>query len=370
MGECNAFSGGLFLDASRSVIDVCCESEWGSEIRKKFAIDQYQDFKKHSLHEFQLSKNGWRTGCRSCRISEQEHGDSERFSFGHVDTTVDDFYPQDVMIHMGNTCNLKCVQCASDNSSNWNSFVLNNPHLVQYPEYFELYNERPLSEENLNNFVDENILNKHLKVLRLTGGEPLYNKLSTRMIEKMLETGYYKNIELVALTTNGTVTFNDMWQEFLTKMTGKLALSFSADGRGDVFEYIRRNHNWDNFCGVVEDMRSIVDRLNVDAKLGVTYCLQALNSKSYEADKEFFENWQPLTRGNGFATTSIGHPDHLTLHSVPEKLQEQWIKANKWKYSSLYHQQLIQYLDLLDVADKHSSFRNFIPELGEVYHGD
>jgi organic radical activating enzyme len=364
----------MFLDAQRSILDVCCESEWGDDVRKKFPISDYQNFRQHYNQEYTLSKDSWRPGCQSCRLDEESYGDSGRGLYRQVQTNIDNKYPQDVTIHTGNPCNLKCLQCSAENSSNWNSFILNNPQLTAHdPDGFRVQKNGSLPEDQLTEFIDDSVLSENLKVLRLTGGEPLYNKISTRIIKNILHTGHYKNIEIVALTTNGTTVFNDVWKEFLKKIPGRLILSFSSDGCGDVFEYIRRNHSWDRFCEVVEDMRTTVDHLKLDADLSVAYCLQALNAKTYKADKEFYENWKPLTRGYAFATTAIGHPSHMTLHSVPNSFKENWLgqsEVKTWPYSKMYHKKMIQYLDLIDQADKHKSFRNFVPELGEIYYGN
>ena len=59
-------------------------------------------------------------------------------------------------------------------------------------------------------------------------------------------------------------------------------MSFSADGCGEVFEYLRRGHKWQSFLHTVDSINQSLKKYPGESFSGVTYCLQVSNSKIYK----------------------------------------------------------------------------------------
>lgn len=149
-------------------------------------------------------------------------------------------------LNLGNTCNLKCRTCAPHSSSQWVKEEYDVVLKSKYPS-FKLYSndmkkfhqtyddESPFwgdLENNLDNIYQ----------MDFYGGEPLMSKKMWRILEILIDKGISQRIEL-HYATNGTHWPEDkirLWEHFRT-----IALTFSIDGIGKQFEFMRHPAKWD-----------------------------------------------------------------------------------------------------------------------------
>ena len=206
---------------------------------------------------------------------------------------------------------------------------------------------------------------KDLKRIEFTGGEPLYNKSTYEIIDYMLQTGYYKNLQSFKIQTNGTTKFNSTMLDFLKRYTGSINMDISADGTHDVFEYIRRDHSWDSFVQVVESIKKDLSQHDIRYSMKISYSLQAMNAKTFTKDADFYNSWDLLNDSDPFNYYTVNAPRYLSLESVPDNLKQLWNvhQFGNFKYSKRQHERMITYYDTIDYADKHPSWRQFVPEL-------
>jgi sulfatase maturation enzyme AslB (radical SAM superfamily) len=82
---------------------------------------------------------------------------------------------------------------------------------------------------------------KTVKIITFRGGEPLLSKTNFHILEQLILAG---NTEcFISVSTNGSIT-PSLYQEKLLKQFKNLNFSFSIDGTGPVFEYIRYPLKW------------------------------------------------------------------------------------------------------------------------------
>lgn len=368
MSKCNAWLGGIMLD-EHCMMDVCCGSQWPGNMRQRFHIHNFEQMQQHRLKSWQSSKTKWQVGCDSCRIAENIQCKSSRKKFDNLVQIADnpiDTPIQQATIRTGRICNLKCTMCGPELSTKWSSFLHNANFDSKFIKKFKFKTnqENNTSQEQFVDFVKEKVINKKLKRIEFTGGEPLYSKSTYEIIEYILQTGFYKNLESFKVQTNGTVEFNDIMKDFLKYYKGDIGISLSADGTHEVFEYIRRDHSWDKFVDVVASMKKNLDNRNINYSLKVAYMLQAINSKSFIKDMNFYSNWNLLNDRGQFHYDTVHGPAHLSLSSVPDDLKIKWeCPVDNFRYKENLHANMIEYYDKIDKADNHPSWRNFIPEL-------
>lgn len=368
MSKCNAWLGGILLD-ERCMMDVCCGSQWPGNMRQQFHIDDFETMQQHRLKTWQSSKTKWQVGCDSCKLAESMRDTSSREKFATLVDVADNPIEtsiQQATIRTGRICNLKCTMCGPELSTKWSSFLKNGNFDSDFTNKFKLKNqqENDTSQEHFVNFVKEKVINRKLKRLEFTGGEPLYNNSIYEIIEYVLQTGFYEKLESFKIQTNGTTKFNDVMKDFLKHYKGNVSISLSADGTREVFEYIRRDHSWDKFVDVVSSMKKDLDNRNINYSLKVAYMLQAINSKSFIKDMNFYRNWDLLNDSDPFHFDTVHGPEHLSLTSVPDDLKYKWkCPVDDFKYSKQSHDKMIEYYDTIDKADNSPSWRNFIPEL-------
>ena len=368
MSKCNAWLGGILVDCAQNHLDVCCGSQWPGNMRKTFSLSQFEEMQQHRLQSWNSSQSQWQMGCGSCKLSEQIKKESSRHKFNRlVDIANDpiDTSIQQATIRTGNICNLKCTMCGPELSTKWSSFIVNADFDNEFSKKYKLkVKQDRTTQKEFVDFVKQKVINKNLKRLEFTGGEPLYNKSTYEILEYVLQTGFYKNLESFKVQTNGTTKFNDTMKDFLKHYKGDISISISADGTHEVFEYIRRDHSWDKFVDVVSSMKKDLDNRDIDYSLKVAYMLQAINSKSFIQDINFYKNWDLLNDSDPFHYDTVHGPEHLSLSSVPDDLKIKWkCPVENFEYNQNLHADMIEYYDAIDKADSHPSWRNFIPEL-------
>jgi sulfatase maturation enzyme AslB (radical SAM superfamily) len=127
-------------------------------------------------------------------------------------------------------CNLKCRMCNPYTSTLLEKEVKDNPELLEW---------MPLpTDTHIDGFDDfvSYINQMSFKKVKILGGEPSIEEKAIRFLEKL-----DKKIPL-HITTNGT-NLNKKFQSTL-KIFNDLSITFSIDGTGKTYEYIRTNANW------------------------------------------------------------------------------------------------------------------------------
>jgi len=132
-------------------------------------------------------------------------------------------------IDTSNTCNATCVTCDSGSSSAWGQLQKKN----QQP-----YNRNWSISLNK---IDQNIDYNVAKMINFKGGEPLLSKTNFSILQKLI---LANNTEcFVSFQTNGSITPTPD-QEIILQHFKNLNFSFSIDGIGPVFEYLRYPLKW------------------------------------------------------------------------------------------------------------------------------
>jgi organic radical activating enzyme len=166
----------------------------------------------------------------------------------------DDTDPSYVEVSFGNVCNFKCSYCAPHISSKWMEEIekygpyptthnYNNLGWIKSENKMPIPNneENPYVEAFWNWFPD---MYKNLKYFRITGGEPLLNKNTFKVLDYIIE---HPNPDLeIAINTNmnpPTELFNRFLEKVKIIVNEKKLKNFklftSAEAHGKQSEYIR-----------------------------------------------------------------------------------------------------------------------------------
>lgn len=233
---------------------VCCDSfGFGPNIQTDDAIEVWNGEFYNQLRKDLI--NGVRNkNCAACWKAEKNGGHSMRKSensnYQEEDIVrIIEEKPLPILFDfkLGNLCNLKCIMCCQLDSSlhetevkQWSSNNVKLPKLLEYIEIkFKDQNQQyRIDKENcdviLENFKD---LIPNLKTLRLVGGEPLINPLTRILVDRIIELGYAKELDLDIITnlTDIDISFIKHLEQFKS-----VALTCSYDHVDpDKFHYIR-----------------------------------------------------------------------------------------------------------------------------------
>jgi organic radical activating enzyme len=186
---------------------------------------------------------------------------------------TDDFDPRYLEISFSNVCNFKCSYCMPSVSSKWMEEIEKYGPYPTSRKYNSLEWEKedgriPIANKEENPYIDAfwdwfpNVY-KNLHTFRLTGGEPLLDKNTFRVLDYLIENPN-PNIE-ISVNTNLCVP-DALFDNFIKKvkiisenrLVKKFLVYTSCEAHGSAAEYIRYGLNYnqwvENFCRYVEEV--------------------------------------------------------------------------------------------------------------------
>ena len=161
-------------------------------------------------------------------------------------------------------CNLACAICRPLNSSLWSAELKQTKE--ERKKVGRLYELKP--QPSLSDQLEFNEVYR----VHFNGGEPLATKEHIKVLEKLANQGLLKDA-IISYNTNGTMypstAVVDLWKQAKT-----VHVSFSIDGIGPAFEYIRWPAKWDQ---VSSNMLKMKQEMPTNVEFGFTVAIGALN---------------------------------------------------------------------------------------------
>jgi MoaA/NifB/PqqE/SkfB family radical SAM enzyme len=175
-----------------------------------------------------------------------------------------------------NQCNLRCRMCspfASNSLMQDQKFFKENGLFEGYMAASQHWTELPNSfrptESRQWDWLMANT--DKIKTLRASGGEPFYDNKIVTLIDRYIETDSAKNTEL-HFHTNGTM-IDDAMIEKLNKFKINRH-TFSVDGYGKIYDYIRYPSSFENMDSI---LRNYVSKINTYELFNITIVVSSLN---------------------------------------------------------------------------------------------
>ena len=259
--------------------------------------------------------------------------------------------PTYLEISFGNECNMKCAYCHPKASSAWmkemNKFgqFKSAPHLQVLEEKIYPEDENPYVDAFWRWWPD---LRKNLKVLRLTGGEPLLQKNTWKFLD-MLETTDDCSEMIFQLNTNLNIK-NVLVLRLVEKVDAllkkkkikKFALFTSVESWGKRAQYARSGLDCDLFEKNIETIMTGLNHYASDEFSGIqimnTFNIMCVTS--YIAFLKKMLEWrQKFTLGKGkphlsFDIPHCTEPNHWTLVGLPDQYGIYFEDTKKFMYQN------------------------------------
>lgn len=335
MSKCKLIKNGIVYYPSSTGSTYCCVgSQVAGHDRKRFPLSAWDKKREHDLAEYEKSKHEWLPTCHECKRVENTTNRSYRSMYNEDLKNVPE---KDTDIHIAkimtsNVCNLACRMCGPQASTRWQSILKNHPN-----EYHTQHDKHETDEGDLT-YLKQFVLTNKLKQLNFSGGEPLLGNWAEDIMDYLKIKDYCKQLDF-SVITNGSVKFSDKWINSVNSCKHS-HITFSIDGTGYVFDYIRAGHSWDKLLDVLQDTSS---KIGDSVSLDVTYVMQALNAHTYWSDMgEITKIFKELGHDIIMVDTSTQYcsDQALTFAVVHPKLRE---KYNITKLAAEYEFSLDQY---------------------------
>jgi len=250
----------------------------------------------------------------------------------------EDVYPKYMEVSFGNTCNQKCTYCGPESSSQWVSEIKKNgPIKVLAGTNNEQWThgwQDDLDSFNYKNNEHNPYIDafwewwpeayKHLKVFRITGGEPLLSKETFKIIDWMTE---HRNPDLEFHINSNLNVPDETWNKFIKKIEvlkdspniNNFSLYTSVEGWGERAEYARTGLDFKKFKQRYEQ---VVGMGNVRCVIMATY-----NIFSVTSFKSLLE-WQLGLRKKYNCNPSVRNVENAGWHTRTGKSNLELYEVN------------------------------------------
>lgn len=278
-----------------------------TELEKYKTSDQLRDYRQALDSGVKLPH------CRMCWKQEAMGQESQRMMYNKF-LTREENKISSVQFKLGNLCDLKCVMCNGENSSqitteykiNQKKFDLLPMPIVNFikpglPVEFSW----PESEE-FKNFTDK--ISNDLKEIELTGGEPTIIPYVVRLLANI---AHPENVRLTMITNCNSM--NTRLVEILKNFM-HVNITISLEGIEEHNDQIRFNSKW---MQVAENLQRYKEIPNVTIK--INHVFQAFSVTTLIPLIEWTEK-----QGVELRLTPLFNPGHLTLNSVPPERIKQF----------------------------------------------
>jgi MoaA/NifB/PqqE/SkfB family radical SAM enzyme len=233
--------------------------------------------------------------------------------------------PRFIDLKLGNICNLKCRICSPASSSIWaNEMAKFDP---DRKAHWTKYNKQGVWPRQKNKFYED--LEKHIESIRffeITGGEPLMIKEQFDILQKCVDTGVAKNID-VHYNTNGTQfpekELNEIWPHFK-----RIELAFSIDDITERFEYQRHPAKWDM---VNENILKFKNAGLKNLSTQVCTTINVFNIAYLDELAPYVDEWGP----DFWYINTLHHPTEFDIQQLPldfkKKITDKLLKTKTRK---------------------------------------
>jgi molybdenum cofactor biosynthesis enzyme MoaA len=253
-----------------------------------------------------MMQNKWHPGCYKCKIDEANNGSSMRTEadqfFNDFDDTVRLEYLE---ITVGRLCNLACLSCGSEYSHNWDKDEL----ALGISSQEKITKLKEVQEYDLDNINIDDL--KHVKYIKVTGGEPFLHKQFLNIIVRLADHGIAEQIHL-EIFTNCTWFPAKLEHDALLKFK-QIDLSPSIDGVGTTNELLRYPSKWDKIEATLDkwiEFKDATGRL----KIATATTLSVINAPQLHE----FIHWARVHKGIDVMLQIVEEPHYMSIRHWPE----------------------------------------------------
>ena len=327
--------------------------------------------------------------CNTCWMQEQDFEYSPRMEFNKfIDNDVYQNFDQNGRIIdnderfiqiginvYGNHCNLECYECLPDNSSS-RCAVMNklDDSKLNRQFYYEPHLRKPakVSKEHFRNIVDEIVsYGKKIRSIDVVGGEPMLMKDHFYLLDKLIESGHSKNIE-INYTSNMTLMTVSKMKKYFDNFC-HIRIQWSIDALKERNYWLRYPTNWDQTVQNCEEVRDYLIKTGKGTIQGtLTPSLFSITTLKETYDWLLINDYVLLDQ---MPMNTIDNPKFLSPQHLPQEIKEK-IAPKISRLSKIHYNQLmserseecfqlaVQYADNLDKM-RGTNWKTTFPEIAQ-----
>ena len=336
------------IDLRKHTLEDAFRSEYMDRMRKAFSEDK---------------KPGQ---CDACWMEEDSGKKSKREymleKFRHIDVDYNNIKGEDLVfldLKLGNICNLKCRICGTWSSSKWGQEELDyyNPELEGNSQIKDWLKAGQWPRTSRKFWDNMDLLLPQIKYFEFTGGEPFLIKQHFDLLERAVEKGYAKNID-IHYNTNTTKLpkQHEIWKHFK-----HVQIAFSVDNTKERFEYERYGAKWRTSNKNINAIHTLRDsgEYNMETQLCTTWNIQNI----FYVDEVL--TWAETMNFNSIHFNLMHDPWEMAISNTPTSakaelmiyLQKCRVKHEKYAKDIESLQHIVMRSQQEDAQPLHNKFR-------------
>jgi len=314
---------------SRGYLSPCCKFQ---DQKKKYKYNEIENY--FTSPELEKVRQDLLQGvrnyhCTKCWDDEDKGGDSLRqitnrtiALHNKINLKEQLNYPKTSSVRsfdltLGNLCNLKCIMCSPQYSSQLLAEANTNPALKSL--YDQEYNQKEFDWPNGDDFVDW--CNQYLQYtthIKFTGGEPFIIPWIKEVIERMPDSQKEKCV--LHFTSNLTVIDQKLFKCF--EKFKEVWLSVSVEGTHDTHEYLRHGHTWQK---LTDNLKIVQDMAMHNLRLKINHVVQAPSFHSIMDMTNFFDSV-----GLEIHPVMLYRPKHFHISALTRRSKEKFLADTEY----------------------------------------
>lgn len=300
---CNFPTSGLFVSHRKSAL--CCVAR--KVPQTSFTKFWYSDYRKESLDK--MNQGLPVKECEDCYRQESLGNFSGRTTYKNEVFEIKK-NPTRLDLDLSNFCNLKCIMCNPDRSSQW---------AKELGMYTESNGVSTITEQQLQDLFD--ISTEDLEHIVIQGGEPSIMPEFDRYFQYLEEKNYISNIEVH--TISNLTNLNKKFFKFLSKFR-KVKLSVSIDAYGLANDYIRFPSDFDTIEKNVIELSKIPGNIDVE----ILSSLQLLSLYNFDKMLSWYNKIQKIfgnsNRVLNIVPMKVTSPEIYNIYNAPPTLRKKF----------------------------------------------
>jgi len=333
---CNIIKKGMFV--SHRGVSLCCINPDKHQIKP--SVFWHGDVRATALDK--MFKGDSVKGCDHCYANEKNNTPSSRLFYKTYEDTPSRDLPTIIDIDFSNLCNLKCIMCSHDRSSQW-AKDLGHPN----------NGIRTVSMDLIDDLVT---ISDNIEQMTIQGGEPSIMKEYEYYFECLNDNNLLGNIDLQVITnaTNVNTKFYKLLEKFKS-----VRLSVSVDAFGKANNYIR----WPSDFNQIEKNLIMMSELRNNVKVEILNSLNVLSMFNYDEFLVWCRKIESVygkkSKYFGIVPMKVVNPIQWSPFIAPELLKykfcrdvKQFIKSDNLTHNSNFKTEIMMLMNRIYKANE------------------
>jgi len=290
--------------------------------------------------------------CSACWESEEAGIESKRIRdtkrITSSEYTTDDIFLLD--LQLGNTCNLACRTCGIEGTRKWkDDYKLIIDDKISDQDLKDIVKKYSSPFQDESSFWNE-LPNFYSKAgfIDLYGGEPFLMSKQWDVLKELADNGKAKE-KIIQINSNGTV-FSHKYLDVLKEFKDVL-ISFSIDGIGSKFEYLRHHGIWEEVNSTMMQWKEETKNYS-NFSFNICFTVSTYNFLDFPEMVAF-----AALNGFDIYCNFVYQPQYFKCSNIPDKKKKDLI--------DMYNSNVIKYTSSLPPFKGRFVRENILPKLKE-----